>query len=94
MMQGKEDFKRTAYSESVYAELHYGWSPLESITTHQYKYIQAPDSELYDRLSDPGETKNLIKEKASIAKVLKDQLQDILTSSSRKNLSGSSENGS
>lgn len=88
MMQGKEDLKRTAYSESVYAELHYGWSPLESITTHQYKYIQAPDSELYDRLSDPGETKNLIKEKASIAKVLKDQLQDILTSNSRKNLSG------
>ncbi|HSE42686.1 MAG TPA: sulfatase, partial [Acidobacteriota bacterium] len=36
MLQGKEDLKRTAYSESVYAELHYGWSPLESITTHQY----------------------------------------------------------
>ena len=88
MMQGKEDLKRTAYSESVYAELHYGWSPLESITTHQYKYIKAPDSELYDRLNDPGETKNLIKEKASIAKVLKDQLEEIVSTSSRKNLSG------
>jgi arylsulfatase A-like enzyme/tetratricopeptide (TPR) repeat protein len=88
MMQGKEDLKRTAYSESVYAELHYGWSPLESLTTHQYKYIKAPDAELYDRLSDPGETKNLIKDKSSIAKVLKDELEEILSTNSRKNLSG------
>ncbi|MCI0617258.1 sulfatase-like hydrolase/transferase [bacterium] len=88
MMKGKEDLRRTAYSESIYAELHYGWSPLESITTQQYKYIQAPDAELYDRINDPGETKNLIKEKSSIAKVLKDQLQEIISTSSRKNLSG------
>lgn len=88
MMKGKEDLRRTAYSESIYAELHYGWSPLESITTQQYRYIQAPDAELYDRVNDPGETKNLIKEKSSIAKVLKDQLQEIVSTNSRKNLSG------
>ena len=88
MMKGKEDLRRTAYSESVYAELHYGWSPLESITTQQYKYIQAPNAELYDRINDPAETKNLIKEKSSIAKVLKDQLQEIVSTSSRKDLSG------
>ena len=63
-MNGKEDLRRTAYSESVYAELHYGWSPLESITSQQYKYIQAPNAELYDRVNDPGETKNLINEKS------------------------------
>ncbi len=88
MMQGKEDLRRTAYSESIYAELHYGWSPLESITTHEYKYIHAPEAELYDRLNDPSETKNLIKEKGAIAKVLKDQLEEILAANSRKNLSG------
>jgi arylsulfatase A-like enzyme/Tfp pilus assembly protein PilF len=88
MMNGKEDLRRNAYSESVYAELHYGWSPLESLTTQQYRYIQAPRPELYDRINDPGETKNLINEKSSIAKVLKDQLQEIISTSSRKNLSG------
>jgi arylsulfatase A-like enzyme/Tfp pilus assembly protein PilF len=88
MMDGKEDLQRTAYSESIYAELHYGWSPLKSITTNQYKYIQAPDAELYDRLNDPDETKNLIKEKSSIAKALQDQLHKIVSTDSRKNLSG------
>jgi len=88
MMNGKEDLRRSAYSESVYAELHYGWSPLESLTTQQYRYIQAPRAELYDRINDPGETKNLINEKSSIAKVLKDQLQEIVATNSRKNLSG------
>jgi arylsulfatase A-like enzyme/Tfp pilus assembly protein PilF len=88
MMKGENDSRRTAYSESIYAEVHYGWSPLESITTHQYKYIDAPQAELYDRLSDPGETKNLIGEKASIAKVLKDQLNEIKSLNSRKDLAG------
>lgn len=88
MMNGKEDLRGSAYSESVYAELHYGWSPLESLTTQQYRYIQAPHPELYDRINDPGETKNLITEKSSIAKVLKDQLQEIVATNSRKNLSG------
>jgi arylsulfatase A-like enzyme/Tfp pilus assembly protein PilF len=88
MMNGKEDLRRSAYSESVYAELHYGWSPLESLTTQQYRYIQAPRPELYDRINDPGETKNLVTEKSSIAKVLKDQLQEIVATNSRKNLSG------
>lgn len=88
MMGGKEDLRRSAYSESVYAELHYGWSPLESLTTQQYRYIKAPHPELYDRINDPGETKNLITEKSSIANVLKDQLQEIVATNSRKNLSG------
>jgi len=79
MMNGKKDTNRVAYSESLYAELHYGWSSLKSITTQQYKYIEAPKPELYDRIQDPGETRNLFQEKPNYAKVLREQLLLIIS---------------
>ena len=88
LMNGNKDPKRTAYSESIYAEMHYGWSPLKSITTDQYKYIEAPKAELYDRLEDPKETRNLIVEKANYAKVLRDQLNELVAAYSSKDLQG------
>ena len=42
MMNGKEDLRRTAYSESVYAELHYGWSPLKALqpsNTNTFRHL-------------------------------------------------------
>ncbi len=88
LMNGKEDKLRVAYSESMYAELHYGWSPLKSVTTEQYKYIEAPEPELYDRIADPDETRNLVREKANYAKVLHDQLNELIAKYSSKTLSG------
>jgi arylsulfatase A-like enzyme/Flp pilus assembly protein TadD len=86
LIEGKEKQKRLAYSESKFGELHYGWSPLESMTSRDFKYIDAPRAELYARKKDPGELNNLIKEKDSIAKQLNGQLQDILKSDSTQNL--------
>jgi arylsulfatase A-like enzyme/Tfp pilus assembly protein PilF len=86
LIEGKEKQKRLAYSESKFGELHYGWSPLESMTSRDFKYINAPRAELYARKKDPGELNNLIKEKDSIAKQLNAQLQDILKSDSTQNL--------
>lgn len=71
------DGERYAYSESYYAELHYGWSPLLSITSKRYKYIDAPRAELYDRIQDPQEIQNRFGEQPQIAKVLKTQLEEI-----------------
>jgi arylsulfatase A-like enzyme/Tfp pilus assembly protein PilF len=88
LMNGKKDSKRMVFSESIYSELHYGWSPLQSLTTDAYKYIEAPKAELYDRNQDPNELRNLITEKASIAKVLKSELQTIVANFSGKNLKG------
>lgn len=87
-MNGKEKFQRMAYSESMYAQLHYGWSHLESITTDQYRYIRAPSAELYDRKKDQAETKNLIGEKPSIGKVLDSELSELLSKYSSANLAG------
>jgi arylsulfatase A-like enzyme/Tfp pilus assembly protein PilF len=86
LLEGKEKQKRLAYSESKFGELHYGWSPLESMTSRDFKYIHAPRAELYARKQDPGELNNLIKEKDSIAKQLNAQLQDILKSDSTQSL--------
>ena len=78
LIQGTEDSNRTAYSESMFPELHYGWSPLMAITTSQYKFIDAPRAELYDRKSDSAELKNLMSEKPEIAKELRKQLDEII----------------
>jgi arylsulfatase A-like enzyme/Tfp pilus assembly protein PilF len=77
VVQRKEKGKRTAYSESLFAELHYGWSPLRSITTDEFKLIEAPRPELYHRKNDRGETRNLIQEKPDVAAELRKKLSDL-----------------
>lgn len=74
MMNGKEKSAREAYSESLYSELHFGWSGLTSLATNQYRYIQAPNPELYDRVHDPAEMHNLIAEKPDVAKKMQLEL--------------------
>ncbi len=50
--------KLVAYSESYYPRFHYGWSELKALRTNDYKYIQAPDRELYRLSEDSGERAN------------------------------------
>ncbi|MGH9856506.1 MAG: sulfatase, partial [Acidobacteriota bacterium] len=38
MMNGSRDAKRSAYMESIYADLHFGWSPVRSLVTSRFKY--------------------------------------------------------
>jgi arylsulfatase A-like enzyme/Tfp pilus assembly protein PilF len=79
-INGKEKTKREALSETASANLHYGWAPLESITTDDYKFIQAPKPELYDRFTDRSEQHNLITEKSQVASRMKAELTGILSS--------------
>jgi tetratricopeptide (TPR) repeat protein len=88
LINGDEKVERASYSESIYSEIHYGWSPLFGITKGDFKYIEAPKPELYDLKNDPGETQNLVAEKSSIAKVLKKDLQEMMGQYSRKDLKG------
>ncbi len=50
---------REVYSESLYPLLHYGWAPLRSVRTDQYKLISAPRPEVYDLVADPREGRDL-----------------------------------
>jgi arylsulfatase A-like enzyme/Tfp pilus assembly protein PilF len=79
MIEGK-DTSRVAYSESIFPELHYGFSPLRRVSTDQYEFIDAPNQELYDNVNDRSELKNLIKEKPEIADALHKKLDEILKS--------------
>jgi tetratricopeptide (TPR) repeat protein len=48
--------------ESLFAHFHYGWSGLEAVQTAKWKYIEAPEPELYQLEIDPGETRNVARE--------------------------------
>ncbi len=54
--------RRHLYAESFAPLLDFGWSPLRSFRGDGWKYIAAPQPELYNLTSDPGETRNMIKE--------------------------------
>ena len=49
---------RSAYSESLYAQLNLGWSPLYGLEAGDFHLILAPESELYALADDPAESIN------------------------------------
>ncbi len=67
-----------AYSETYWPRYHYGWSELKSLRQDQYKFIDAPKPELYDISEDPGETDNIVDEKASLAHEMKRKLDALI----------------
>jgi choline-sulfatase len=68
----------SAYSETFYPFSSFGWSPLHSLQTARYHYIQAPNPELYDLTTDPEEKNNIFSQQAAILSVLRDKLQKLL----------------
>jgi choline-sulfatase len=70
----------TAADRPVYAETYYpfdsfGWSPLRSLTTRRYHFIEAPRPEIYDLSADPGETHDLYGQRRADAEALRNQLR-------------------
>jgi choline-sulfatase len=49
-----EDSLRTAFGETDYP-LSFGWAPLRSVRSSDFKFIEAPRPELYDLHADPRE---------------------------------------
>ena len=75
LIEGKrEKSPRYAYSESMAPSLQYGWSALYSLRTNEYKYIDAPRSELYDLRQDPDESQNRLDSLRRVARQLRDEL--------------------
>ena len=61
------DLNLDAYSESLYARNHYGWSELRALRSGRFKYIATTRPELYDLERDPREERNLFDERRSLA---------------------------
>jgi len=55
------------YAETFFPRLHFGWSDLAALIIGRHHFIDAPTSELYDLVSDPEETDNLIDLETSTA---------------------------
>ncbi|MGE0455315.1 MAG: sulfatase-like hydrolase/transferase [Vicinamibacteria bacterium] len=83
LLRGGSAEPRTAVALSDYARDHYGWSPLAALRDERYKYVAAPEPELYDLGQDPGETRNLAAERAPLAERMRLLLGERLASASR-----------
>lgn len=53
---------RRIYSETMLPRIHFGWSGLRSVVDASHHFIEAPRSELYDVVKDPGERTNIAAE--------------------------------
>ncbi|KKL94348.1 hypothetical protein LCGC14_1865580, partial [marine sediment metagenome] len=69
---------RPCYGESEFLLNSYGWAPLKSLTTRRWRYIQCPVPELYDRLADPAEARNLASVQPKVAAEMKSRLAEML----------------
>jgi choline-sulfatase len=68
---GKDD---EAYGESWYGRLHLGWSDIRYLRSDGWKYIDAPDPELFEVRRDPGEATNLASRRPELAAAMKTRL--------------------
>jgi arylsulfatase A-like enzyme/Tfp pilus assembly protein PilF len=71
LLDAPADADRGAYSETLYPFSSFGWSPLHSLETTRYHYIDAPEPELYDLQADPDEKNNLATQQPATVDVLK-----------------------
>jgi choline-sulfatase len=69
------DLELDAYSESLYAFNHYGWSELKALRSGRFKYIATTRPELYDLERDPGELTNLYEERRQLAERMAAELE-------------------
>src|SRR5438128_4484317 len=79
MTSAKEAGTRPAYSETFYPFSSFGWSPLRSLETERYHYIEAPEPELYDLRADPQEKQNLASKQVALVQFLRAQLQGLVS---------------
>ena len=77
-----------AYSETFYPFSSFGWSPLHSLETSRYHYIDAPRPELFEPDGDPDEARNIAASQPEVVAILRDQLKQLL---SKTRSQGSSE---
>jgi arylsulfatase A-like enzyme/Tfp pilus assembly protein PilF len=71
------DLNLDAYSESLYARNHYGWSELRALRSGRFKFIATTKPELYDLERDPEETANLYGERRPLADRMAAELEKI-----------------
>src|SRR5438128_1510245 len=82
------DSDRPAYAETDYSHRAFGWSPLRSLRSGKYLFVQAPRLELYDQSADPQASRNLAPRATAVTQTLASQLNQFRHSSSANSNSG------
>jgi len=87
LMWAKEkNWPDTAFTETYYPRLHFGWSELSALYHQNWKYILAPDEELYDLSKDKAEKENLARPSAGQKDEMKATLQKFIREKSKQAL--------
>ncbi len=73
---GAEDVERPVYLETYANRLERGWSILKGVRMGGWKYIRAPEPELYNLRDDPGEENNLYDKESDRAARMEEVLRD------------------
>ncbi len=73
----RQDLGLEAYLETQLPAFEYSWSPLRGLRGSDWKYVAAPEEELYDLSSDPGELENLAPRDRRRAASLRSRLEEI-----------------
>jgi choline-sulfatase len=58
-----------AYAESLYPR-HFGWGELHALRAGRFKFVSAPQPELYDLETDPAELRNIYRERRDLGVVM------------------------
>jgi arylsulfatase A-like enzyme/Tfp pilus assembly protein PilF len=69
-IRGQPPAERAIYFEALDAFLTRNWAPLTGVMVGGWKFIDLPDTELYDLARDPWETNNVIRADAARAAAL------------------------
>lgn len=67
-----------AYIETLYPKTYMNWSELRGMRTDRWKFILAPQPELYDLEQDPGEKENVIKRHPAEADQLQKKIWEVI----------------
>jgi tetratricopeptide (TPR) repeat protein len=79
LLSGGDGGSRVSYAETYFPRLNLGWSELRSLRAGGFKYVEAPEPELYDVSSDPGETRNLADQRPEKVRELRSSLRAMET---------------
>ncbi len=81
LLRGAADPGLLAYSEALEAYHEYRLSPLRSLSAGAWKFILAPESELYDVLADPREQNNRLADEAARGARMRADLRQVIADS-------------
>lgn len=67
----------SVYAETSFPQFFMGWAPLRMVRRGAWKYIDAPEPELYDLATDPAEAINLAVAQPATARSLRAELETL-----------------